>query len=119
MSLQIIQTKDGSSSILNTGLNETYHSVHGALQESRHVFIEHGLRYLSHKLNAPSLSVFEVGFGTGLNALLAAEFAQKSRIAIDYCTIETFPLPWEIATQLNYPQLLEWHDAGGIFEKIH
>ena len=119
MSLQIIQTKDGSSSILNTGLNETYHSVHGALQESRHVFIEHGLRYLSHKLNAPSLSVFEVGFGTGLNALLAAEFAEKNHVSVEYFSIETLPLPWEIATQLNYPPLLEWSPASEIFERIH
>jgi tRNA U34 5-methylaminomethyl-2-thiouridine-forming methyltransferase MnmC len=119
VSLQVIQTKDGSSSILNTGLSETYHSVHGALQESRHVFIEHGLNYLQSKSGARALSVFEVGFGTGLNALLAAEFAEKNNVAIDYCSIETVPLSWEMAAQLNYPSLLTWSDATEVFEKIH
>ena len=119
MSLQIIQTKDGSSSILNIGLNETYHSVHGALQESRHVFIDHGLHYLQYKFGRNALSVCEVGFGTGLNALLAAEFAEKHHIAIHYCAIETFPLSWEVAAQLNYVRLLEWGDATEAFKKIH
>ncbi len=119
MSLQIIQTKDGSNSLLNTELNETYHSVHGALQESRHVFIEHGLHYLQNKFGRKALSVFEVGFGTGLNALLAAEFAEKHHIAIHYCAIETFPLSWEVAAQLNYVRLLEWGDAMEAFKKIH
>lgn len=117
--VSIINTHDGSHSLFHSEINETYHSIHGALQESRHVFIEHGLHYLQNKFGRKALSVFEVGFGTGLNALLAAEFAEKHHIAIHYCAIETFPLSWEVAAQLNYVRLLEWGDAKEVFKKIH
>lgn len=119
MDVEIIQTRDGSYSLFNSQINETYHSIHGALQESRHVFIEHGLHYLQNKFGLKALAIFEVGFGTGLNALLAAEFAEKHGIQIDYCAIETFPLSWEMAAQLNYGRLLEWGDGTEVFKKIH
>jgi len=82
VSLKIITTGDGSHSLLNESLNETYHSVHGAIRESIHVFIDHGIDY-AFNLNPGPLSVFEVGFGTGLNALLTARFAgeKQSKIA--------------------------------------
>jgi tRNA U34 5-methylaminomethyl-2-thiouridine-forming methyltransferase MnmC len=119
MDVDIIQTSDGSHSLLNGQLNETYHSIHGALQESRHVFIEHGLNYLARQSTPKVLSVFEVGFGTGLNALLAAEFAEKNSVSVEYCSIEQFPLSWETAAQLNYTRLLDWNRATEIFQKIH
>jgi tRNA U34 5-methylaminomethyl-2-thiouridine-forming methyltransferase MnmC len=119
MDVDIIQTRDGSHSLLNGQLNETYHSIHGALQESRHVFIEHGLNYLARQSTLEVLSVFEVGFGTGLNALLAAEFAERNSVSVEYCSIERFPLAWEIAAQLNYTQRLDWNRATEIFKKIH
>jgi tRNA U34 5-methylaminomethyl-2-thiouridine-forming methyltransferase MnmC len=92
--LKIITTSDGSHSLLNVDLDETYHSRHGAVQESMHVFIKNGLDvYVKEETN-----VFEVGFGTGLNALLTLLSGRR----VNYTTIETFPLGEEIYNQLNY-----------------
>jgi tRNA U34 5-methylaminomethyl-2-thiouridine-forming methyltransferase MnmC len=98
---EIFVTKDGSHSLLNVQLNETYHSVHGALQESRYVFIEQGLKYWLARSQA-SPNILEVGFGTGLNALLALEYALNTGRPIQYVSLETFPLPEEVWSRLNY-----------------
>lgn len=99
--LKIITTADGSHSLLNEVLNETYHSVHGALQESAHVFIKNGLEYVSQQNSLP-ISIFEVGFGTGLNALLTLQYAHLHQRNVDYTAIEPAPLPPEILEGLNY-----------------
>ncbi|MBS1507654.1 MAG: tRNA (5-methylaminomethyl-2-thiouridine)(34)-methyltransferase MnmD [Bacteroidetes bacterium] len=117
--LQIISTEDGSSSILNLSLNETYHSTHGALRESQHVFIDQGVQHFVQLHQPQCLSVFEVGFGTGLNALLAIQFAQSHKIAMEYTTLEAFPIDEEIVSQLNYPTLLGSAPADSYFKKIH
>lgn len=100
---------------MNESLNETYHSVHGAIRESMHVFIDHGIGY-AHNLNPGPLSVFEVGFGTGLNALLTARFAREKQTKISYTSVEAFPLDEVIWSQLNYPSLLDMPEA---FESMH
>ena len=102
MSLTIITTGDGSHSLRNEALNETYHSVHGALQESVHVFIRNGLEHRMLDFRDESLSIFEVGFGTGLNALLTANYALENTVTIAYTSIEAFPVPGEIWRTLNY-----------------
>ena len=99
MAIKIITTEDGSHSLFDEQLNETYHSTRGAVGESMHVFVEHGLKYFSQP---KTLKVFEVGFGTGLNALLTAQYAKKHAIAIDYVTLEPFPVSQEVVAQLNY-----------------
>lgn len=117
--IQLIQTGDGSSSLLNVALNETYHSTHGAIQESNHVFIKNGLQFFIEKNNPFSVSVFEVGFGTGLNALLALIFARQNNIQINYTSIEAFPIDSEIASQLNYPSLPSADHAKNYFDQLH
>lgn len=115
MSVQLIQTEDGSSSLINLGLNETYHSTHGAIQESKHVFIESGLKpFLVSEKN--ELSILEIGFGTGLNVLLTVLAAQQYSTKIYYEAVEAFPLENGIITTLNYPQLLQ---AETLFQEIH
>lgn len=99
--LKIITTADGSHSLLNEALNETYHSVHGAVQESRHVFIKHGLAFVAEKNSLP-IQIAEVGFGTGLNALLTLQFAELHRRQIRYTSLEPAPLPEEVWSKLNY-----------------
>lgn len=112
--VQVIRTEDGSSSLFLPELNETYHSFHGALAESQHVFIKMGLDYwLDHHPASREVSVFEVGFGTGLNALLALEVAEKHKINIKFTTLEPFPLPEVTTGQLNYGQKA----AGGAYKK--
>lgn len=99
MRRELIQTADGSHSFsINEG-SETYHSRHGAVQESMHVFIESGLRALCH---LEEVRVFELGFGTGLNALLSWREAEATRRKVAYTSVEAFPLSVEEAALLNY-----------------
>jgi len=101
--LQIITTRDGSHSLLNPELNETYHSVHGARQESLHVFIKNGLEFVIQQQKNP-VKILEIGFGTGLNALLTVLYATQHNSKIEYTTLEAFPVNESIWQQLNYPQ---------------
>lgn len=98
MEQSVIITSDGSNSLINKELNETYHSTHGAVQESMHVFIENGLR----KCAKQQISIFEVGFGTGLNAFLTLLEAEKRGIFIHYTTIELFPIEKPLWSLLNF-----------------
>lgn len=102
MGIEIKETLDGSHTLYNSEVNDHYHSVNGALGESKHIFIRYGL----HSLKGASLSVFEIGFGTGLNALLTALEAQKMMTRIKYTSIEKYPLAPALVSGLNYPQLL-------------
>jgi tRNA U34 5-methylaminomethyl-2-thiouridine-forming methyltransferase MnmC len=112
--LHILQTEDGSSTVFNTQLKTTYHSTHGAIQESNHVYIEHGL--LSLKQEASEISILEIGFGTGLNAWLTWEQTQlNASLNVNYVGIEPFPLSKEIWTNLNYAPSSQQAD----FYKLH
>lgn len=112
----IITTSDGSHTLLNTSLNETYHSVHGALQESKHVFIQHGLDFVGKNSGKSMINILEVGFGTGLNALLTLQHATTKNLSIQYTTLETFPVEENIWSKLNY---VESGEAKEQFEKLH
>lgn len=104
--LEVIPTGDGSLSVLNVELQETYHSRHGALQESRYVFIENGLLHVELKRPGMPIRIFEMGFGTGLNAGLTMMEAQERKIAIRYESWEKEPLPEAILAQLNYGDIV-------------
>lgn len=114
--IKIITTADGSHSLLNEGLNETYHSVHGAIAESRHVFIQHGLAFFLEQNPVPEVRVLEVGYGTALNALLALQFARDNHIQLHYTAVEAMPLAEEIWSVLNYSSELGDHHA---FASLH
>lgn len=115
MKKEIILTKDGSTSIFLPELNETYHSKFGAIQEANHVFIKNGLSLLNDK----SVSILEIGFGTGLNAFITFLEAQKSNQIINYVGVEAYPVEMEIISQLNYVSELEAMQHQSIFDKIH
>ena len=110
-------TADGSHTLFLPSLNEHYHSTHGAIQESELVFIQNGLRYLPADLH--EINLLEVGFGTGLNALLAVLEAKKQRRRINYVTVEPIPVSPEIIEKLNFPSLIGSPEAVGYFHKIH
>jgi len=112
--LSIRKTGDGSTTLFHEALNETYHSVHGALTESRHVFISNGLQYATGIFTVPALNILEVGFGTGLNAALTLEFSVNSRRRINYFTLEKFPLSQEIRSRLEFPGV----DTGAL-QSLH
>lgn len=117
--LKIIDTQDGSHSLLNESLNETYHSTHGAIRESIHVFIKNGLQFWLDKNQAPEVTILEVGFGTGLNALLALQESINAKIKIHYTTIEAFPVPLELVRQLNYTRQLQVESSEKYFQDLH
>lgn len=118
-SIKIIETKDGSHSLLNGVLNETYHSTHGAVQESIHVFIKNGLQHWLSKNQVKEITILEVGFGTGLNALLALKESIDKKIKIHYTSIEAFPVSSELVSQLNYPQQVPLENSEKLFHQLH
>jgi tRNA U34 5-methylaminomethyl-2-thiouridine-forming methyltransferase MnmC len=117
--LIVIHTEDGSTSLFHSALQETYHSVHGAIQESQHVFIEAGLHHWLRVSNRQTISILEIGFGTGLNALLTALAAEKVGVEIEYETIEAFPLAMELVRLLNYPAIIDTDNSKSVFENLH
>jgi tRNA U34 5-methylaminomethyl-2-thiouridine-forming methyltransferase MnmC len=116
MEIQVVKTGDGSNSLFIPHLNEHYHSIHGAVQESMHVFIRCGLLSLPMALKA--IRIFEMGFGTGLNALLTYYHTIGCEKQIDYVGIDTFPIGEDIIAQLNYDRYLDHQDAGEVFRSI-
>jgi len=116
MSLELIKTSDGSDSLLNVELNETYHSIHGAIQESEHVFIKAGLQQLLRINNLPGFNILEIGFGTGLNALLTSHALKDTAHTVRYTTIEAYPLEENIWTGLNYGSRISSEE---FFSKLH
>jgi tRNA U34 5-methylaminomethyl-2-thiouridine-forming methyltransferase MnmC len=116
-------TEDGSHTLFSEMAGQTYHSSHGAVQESRHIFISQ-LSIKSRQLEVSeqelidksSLSVLEIGFGTGLNALLTAQWASESGVNVEYTTIELYPLGEEVYRELNYGRLL---GDEGLFLQLH
>lgn len=88
-----ILTKDGSNTLLNKEFNAHYHSLHGALEETKHVFIRSGLDYYLTKFSSlTDVALFEMGFGTGLNALMSCIYALEHKIHLNYTAIEKAPL---------------------------
>jgi len=102
--LTITPTADGSNTIYNSEVGENYHSRNGALQESRHVFLESGLKYFLSLNNTNNVSILEVGFGTGLNFLLSADYCIAQNINLNYTGIEAYPLTPEMLSQTEYNQ---------------
>ena len=102
MTNKIVITNDGSHSIFNPKINETYHSKHGAIVEAEYVFIKNGLLAENKK----QFNILEIGFGTGLNALLTAQKAQQKKISINYHGIELYPVPKGSYSQLNFTELI-------------
>jgi len=121
MQREIITTKDGSSTIRLTDSGESYHSIYGAIAESRHIFIKSGLLFLlSTRQPSWTVKILEVGLGTGLNLLLtAAEILNKKDINLHYTAIELFPVTSQELSNINYPEILDNRELSGLFTKIH
>jgi tRNA U34 5-methylaminomethyl-2-thiouridine-forming methyltransferase MnmC len=96
--LSIQLTADGSHTLFIPEMNEHYHSVNGAIQESYHVFIKAGLQRMKNNVR-----ILEIGFGTGLNAFLTL---LNTDIPVEYYTIELYPLPFDMIRSLNYGKIL-------------
>jgi tRNA U34 5-methylaminomethyl-2-thiouridine-forming methyltransferase MnmC len=119
---RIIQlTEDGSHTVSVPSMNVTYHSKRGAIQESKHVFIKAGLQYFIEEngyLSGEAIRIFEMGLGTGLNALLTLQHVIHLDQKIIYQTIEPYPLSSEEIAGLNYPDLIK-EDLKQSFYEMH
>lgn len=110
--IEIKVSNDGSHTLYVSDLDEHYHSINGAVNESIHVFIHAGLNQIKHK----EIKILEFGFGTGLNALLTAINSKGKDIC--YHTLEKYPIGNELINELNYAGLFDGKYAS-VFEKIH
>jgi tRNA U34 5-methylaminomethyl-2-thiouridine-forming methyltransferase MnmC len=104
--LELVKTADGSNTIYNPQVGENYHSRHGALQESQHVFLQAGLQYFLEANPVKEVSVLEVGFGTGLNFLLTADYCAQQNINLKYTGIEAYPLNNDLLAGTGYEQYI-------------
>lgn len=114
MDKEFVITEDGSHTIYLPEMDEHYHSTHGAVQESLHVYINQGLLQSTQK----EISVLEIGFGTGLNAFLTCVFAIRNNLKVTYTSIEKFPLTEAEFTKLNYSEKI-FTDYADLFKKMH
>ena len=114
--IELVISEDGSHTLYVPQLDEHYHSTHGAIQESRHIFIEAGLSKAAEEWN--EINLLEVGFGTGLNALLTYLKTIHNNLQVNYNAIEAYPLNEDIFNQLNYGHLLEEPEASACFYEI-
>ncbi|ADV47718.1 protein of unknown function DUF752 [Cellulophaga algicola DSM 14237] len=115
MERKIITTSDGSTTIQIVDWNEQYHSIHGAIQEAYHVFIKMGLSLYKDR----DVSILEIGFGTGLNALITCIEAQKINLNVKYTGIEAYPVSLLEIKQLNYIEQLKAQTYEDLFLKMH
>lgn len=111
-----VPTSDGSFTLYSKIYKATYHSVFGAVSESKHTYQQ---KCLSTQLTKKRIKVLEFGFGTGLNAFLAYLFSQKHQIQVDYFGLETFPIEVSVINELDYPGYLAFPDQKDILTKMH
>lgn len=120
MKREILTTNDGSTTIHLPDWDESYHSKHGAIQEGYHVFIKNGLSLFHNNTSeSTSVSILEIGFGTGLNAFITYLESQKENKTIDYVGVEAYPIEVEEALQMNYVSELNAIDEDEIFKTMH
>jgi len=119
---KIITTRDGSKTIHFPEINESYHSQHGALQEALHVFIKSGLsHYLSNNPEKSTLNILEVGWGTGLNAILTFDFMQQNfpDLKVNYTGLEAYPVAMDEVHALKYAELDEIQQHREVYLAMH
>ena len=115
MKREIIITDDGSTTIRIPEWDENYHSTHGAIQEAKHVFIKNGLDLFQKQ---DSISILEIGFGTGLNAFITfLETVNKEKV--NYVGVEAYPISSEEIAQMNYVSELQATQYQAVFDKMH
>lgn len=123
MKREIITTKDGSKTIHIPEWNEQYHSTHGAIQEAKHVYLNAGLAFFlasdGFEKASNTVSILEIGFGTGLNAFLTLAEAEKQKVNINYVGVEAFPVTALEIKQLNYTEAILFKNSTQVFNDIH
>lgn len=105
--MEFIKTADGSKTLFHEQAGEHYHSKHGAVRESKHVFLTSGLQFWLDRYQQTDVRILEVGFGTGLNFLIAADFCVKNDIDLRYTGVEKHPLPADLLAKSDYETYVE------------
>jgi len=116
-SVELKITGDGSHTLFVPGLQEHYHSIFGAIAESRHIFLEAGFNYIYKPFK--KISILEIGFGTGLNALLTYCESEVTDCQVKFTTIELNPLNEDIYSRLNYPEFINFSGSHEVFLHLH
>jgi tRNA U34 5-methylaminomethyl-2-thiouridine-forming methyltransferase MnmC len=117
--VSVIQSGDGSDSVFSSLFNSSYHSRYGAITESKCIFLDAGLDYFIQTKKpetTQTIKIFEMGFGTGLNAFITYIYAFQRFIKVSFTTIEAFPLPIELIDTLNYSELMGFKV---VFDSLH
>jgi tRNA U34 5-methylaminomethyl-2-thiouridine-forming methyltransferase MnmC len=115
MKRQLTETKDKSKTLLIPEMGESYHSMHGAATEAKHVFIQNGLKLLKKK----NIHIFEMGLGTGLNVLVSLQHAIGNQLQIHYDSLEKYPLVWDEVRELEHAKSIGADHLDREFELIH
>lgn len=100
---KLFQTADGSNSLMSEQFGVSYHSKHGAVQETQHVFINAAFNHIS----LPKVKLLEIGFGTGLNALMTLQNCRKTNKEVEYVAVEAYPVSMETVESLDYHTMLK------------
>ena len=123
MKREILLTSDGSTTIHLPDWNEQYHSKHGAIQEAYHVFIKSGFELFcdsdENENTQESISILEIGFGTGLNAFITFLEGIKNHKKIRYVGVEAYPVVSNEVEKLNYVSELKATEHETVFDKMH
>lgn len=115
--MKISETEDGSYTIFSEQANQTYHSHFGAMTESKYIFIDKALNFKLETMSSKAkVRVLEIGFGTGLNALLAERFAEQNVVDVEYHTIELYPIAEDVCQSLDYGSIL---GCQSVFYALH
>jgi len=118
MKRTVITTSDGSKTIQIEDWDEQYHSIHGAIQESQHVYVNTGLHHFLKLYNPKELRILEIGFGTGLNAFLTALESGQQDVEIHYEGVEAYPVEADELSQLNYAARIAANQQH-LFDSLH
>jgi len=117
---QLVKTGDGSHTLFIPEANEHYHSYHGAIAESEHIFIKNGLSNALQSNTNNTIHILEIGLGTGLNVFLTfLQLLKYPEKTINYFALEPFPISTDVAEQLNYVPMLKAESQAHIFKLIH
>lgn len=117
MIIKIVETEDGSTTLLNESLGDIYHSRFGAISESQHIYIENG--FLKITGQHQQLNILEVGYGTGLNIMLSYLARKSKNQQVNYIAIEPFPLHDEVINRLIFPGITDHKENNKLFKAIH